>query len=273
MRSSTGRAPSSISRTRRTSGSRPTGRPTSRRSRSGVPILAGLKVGATQRKGFPVVPVGYFKLTAKPAPRDPELVVEGGARAPLLLLDVDPASPARGTAVPVVAHTPNADPYVPENLIAIAARPGIILTPNRKYAFVVTRGLGLESGATPEAPAVLAALARGETPSGERGAAMGAISTPRCGRRSTRWASRVRTSSVQPCSRRATSSRTRTRSERRCSRSTSRTSRAMRSRPRPAATTRRSVTCERRSRFRSSSAESLRSTPRASSISVPTAPR
>ena len=26
----------------------------------GVPILAGLKLGATQRKGFPVVPVGYF---------------------------------------------------------------------------------------------------------------------------------------------------------------------------------------------------------------------
>ena len=144
----------------------------------GVPILAGLKAGATQRKGFPVVPVGYFKLTAKPAPRDPEVVVDGGARAPLLLLDVDPASPARGTAVPVVAHTPNADPYVPENLIAIAARPGFILAPKRKYAFVVTRGVGLESGGTPEAPAILAALARGETPAGERGAAMRDLYAP-----------------------------------------------------------------------------------------------
>lgn len=144
----------------------------------GVPILAGLKLGATQRKGFPVVPVGYFKLTAKPAPRDPEAVVDGGVRAPLLLLDVDPASPARGTAHPVVAHTPNADPYVPENLLAIAARPGIVLAPKRKYAFVVTRAVGLESGAEPEAPAALAAMARGETPAGARGQALRDLYAP-----------------------------------------------------------------------------------------------
>ncbi|MBX3225502.1 MAG: hypothetical protein KF795_33660 [Labilithrix sp.] len=144
----------------------------------GVPILAGLKAGATQRKGFPVVPVGYFKLTAKPAPRDPEVLVEGGARAPLLLLDVDPASPARGTALPVVAHTPGADPYVPENLLAIAARPGIVLAPSRRYAFVVTRAVGLESGGEPEPPAALAALARGETPAGASGAAMRDLYAP-----------------------------------------------------------------------------------------------
>ena len=144
----------------------------------GVPILAGLKLGATQRRGFPVVPVGYFKLTAKPAPRDPEVVVEGGAHAPLLLLDVDPASPARGTAHPVVAHTPNADPYVPENLLAIAARPGIVLSPKRKYAFVVTRAVGLESGGEPQAPAALAAMARGETPAGPRGQALRDLYAP-----------------------------------------------------------------------------------------------
>lgn len=144
----------------------------------GVPILAGLKLGATQRKGFPVVPVGYFKLTAKPAPRDPEVVVEGGARAPLLLLDVDPASPSRGAALPVVAHTPNVDPYVPEHLLAIAARPGVVLAPGRRYAFVVTRGVGLESGGEPAAPAALAALARGETPAGASGAAMRDLYAP-----------------------------------------------------------------------------------------------
>ncbi|MBX3199881.1 MAG: hypothetical protein KF894_17225 [Labilithrix sp.] len=144
----------------------------------GVPILAGLKVGATQRKGFPVVPVGYFKLTAQPAPRDPEVVVEGGARAALLLLDVDPASPSRGATVPVVAHTPNADPYVPEHLLAIAARPGVILAPSRRYAFVVTRAVGLESGGEPVAPAALAALARGETPEGASGAAMRDLYAP-----------------------------------------------------------------------------------------------
>ncbi len=144
----------------------------------GVPILAGLKLGATQRKGFPVVPVGYFKLTAKPLPRDPEAVVEGGAHAPLLLVDVDPSSPARGTTIPVVAHTPNADPYVPENLVAIAARPGIVLAPKRRYAFVVTRGVGLESGGEPEVAPALAMLARGEVPAGAHGQAMRDLYAP-----------------------------------------------------------------------------------------------
>lgn len=112
----------------------------------GVPILAGLKKGAQDRKGFPVVPVGYFRLTAKPAPRSPKTLIEGGAKAPIVLVDVDPASPERGTTFPVVAETPNADRYAPEWMIAIAARPGIVLAPKRKYAFFVTRDVGLEAG-------------------------------------------------------------------------------------------------------------------------------
>ncbi|HEY8073431.1 MAG TPA: hypothetical protein VIF62_04965, partial [Labilithrix sp.] len=111
----------------------------------GVPILAGLKQAAMQRKGFPVVPVGYFRFTAPLAPRDPESVVADGS---MLLVDVDPASPERGKTFPVVAHTPNADPYVPENLLAIAARPGIVLAPNRKHAFVVTTHVGFADGRT-----------------------------------------------------------------------------------------------------------------------------
>ncbi len=134
-----------------------------------VSILVGLKKAAQERRGFPVVPAGYFKLTSKPTFRDPEVLVEGGLKAPLLLIDVDPASPARGTAYPVVAQTPNADPYVPENLVAVAGRPGIVLAPNRKFAFVMTRAIGLESGAEPAPPAMLAALARGEVPDGAKG--------------------------------------------------------------------------------------------------------
>src|SRR3954454_13498020 len=79
----------------------------------GVPILAGLKATAMQRKGFPVVPVGYFRFTAPLAPRDPEVVVSDQS---ILLVTVDPSSPDRGKTFPVVAHTPNPDPYVPENL-------------------------------------------------------------------------------------------------------------------------------------------------------------
>jgi hypothetical protein len=145
----------------------------------GVPILVGLKRGASQRKGFPVVPVGYFKLTAKPAPLDPETVLNGGVRAPLFLIDVDPTSPNRGDVFPVVGQTPNPDAYVPENLVAIAARPGIVLSPKRKYAFVVTRSLALEEENNKngnrrelDPPAALSAMARGETPAGAKGAAL-----------------------------------------------------------------------------------------------------
>jgi hypothetical protein len=144
----------------------------------GVPILVGLKKAAQERRGFPVVPAAYFKFTAKLLDRDPEQLVEGGTTAPLLLLDVDPASPERGKAYPVVAQTPNPDAYVPEHLLSIAARPGIVLPPNRKFAFVVTRAVGMDGGKDPSAPAALAALARGETPAGAKGSAMRDLYAP-----------------------------------------------------------------------------------------------
>ncbi len=144
----------------------------------GVPILVGLKKAAQERKGFPMVPAAYFKFTAKLKERDPELSVDGGVKAPLLLLDVDPASPERGTAYPVVAQTPNPDAYVPENLLSIAARPGIVLAPNRKFAFVVTRAVGMDAGGEPQAPAALLALSRGEVPAGAKGAALKELYAP-----------------------------------------------------------------------------------------------
>lgn len=112
----------------------------------GVPILAGLKKGALDRKGFPVVPVGYFRLTAKPAPRDPKMLLLGGVSEPIVLVDVDPASPERGKTFPVVAETPNPDRYAPEWMLSIATRPGIVLAPKRKYAFYIRRDVGLEGG-------------------------------------------------------------------------------------------------------------------------------
>ena len=130
----------------------------------GVSILPGLKTGAAARRGFPMVPVAYFKLTKQAVARDPEQLVAGGIGAPLLLLDVDPASPERGTAYPVVAQTNIPDFYTPTHLLSVAGRPGIVLAPNRKYAFVVKHDVGLEGGGDLAAPALLASLARGETP-------------------------------------------------------------------------------------------------------------
>ena len=144
----------------------------------GIPILLTLKAGAIQRKGFPTVPVGYFRFTSKLAARDATAVVTGGAKAPVVLVDIDPTSPERGKLYPVVSATPEADPYVPEGLLAVGARPGIVLAPKRKYAFVVTRAVGLEDGSEPAPPAALEALARGETPAGSRGAALADLYRP-----------------------------------------------------------------------------------------------
>jgi hypothetical protein len=144
----------------------------------GVPILAGLKLGALQRRGFPVVPVGYFRVTAKLAPREWTTVITGGVSAPVLLIDVDPSSPDRGNVVPVVAHTHGMDPYVPEHLLAIAARPGVVLHGNRKYAFVVRKNVGLEGGGDLAPPAMLASLARGEMPAGSKGAVLRDLHAP-----------------------------------------------------------------------------------------------
>ncbi|MBX3224928.1 MAG: hypothetical protein KF795_30710, partial [Labilithrix sp.] len=128
----------------------------------GIPILQGVKVGASQRKGFPVLAAGYFRFNRKLAPRDLEVTIAGDARAPLLLIDVDEASPERGKLFPVVASTPEPDPYIPEFLLAVGARPGIVLIPNRKYAFVVTNEIGLEDGSLPAPAPAFAEIARGE---------------------------------------------------------------------------------------------------------------
>lgn len=124
----------------------------------GIGLVTSLKRAVAQRTGFPMVPVAYFKLTKAPRTRDASVVAEDGA----LLLDVDPASPQRGRRIPIVIETLRADPYVPENLVAIAARPGIVLGPRRKYAFVLLSQLGLEDGGDLAQAAGFAALARGE---------------------------------------------------------------------------------------------------------------
>ena len=143
-----------------------------------IPLLKGLKLGAGQRKGFPMVPVGYFAFTHKLAPRDPDTLIPGAAASPILLVDVDPASAERGKTYPVVAQTMNKDPYMPENLLAIAARPGIILPPLRKMAFVVTKAIGFDGGAEPTVPKGLAALAKGEVPEGPKGARLKELYAP-----------------------------------------------------------------------------------------------
>ena len=62
--------------------------------------------------------------------------------ASVLLIDIDSASPDRGTLYPTVASTPRPDlNYVPDFLLAVGPAPGVVLHPNRQYAYVVQRSL------------------------------------------------------------------------------------------------------------------------------------
>ena len=101
---------------------------------------------AGQRKGFSVLPVAYFVFDAPIAPRDVEQVLPGDVSSPVMLVDVDEASPARGALIPVVTATPPTDAYVPDNTLAVAPRPGFVLSPKRRYAFVVKKALGDAAG-------------------------------------------------------------------------------------------------------------------------------
>jgi hypothetical protein len=66
------------------------------------------------------------------------------ADSPIVLLDVDPASPHRGERFPVVTEfTTTPDQYGASNLLAVAPLPGFPLRPATTYALVVTSPVGM----------------------------------------------------------------------------------------------------------------------------------
>lgn len=111
-------------------------------NRRNVPILSSLMSIVSERRGFPVMPAAYFRFTATPTTAFTldEVLVAG----PIYLVDIDPASPERGTKFPVVAATLAPDGYVPSNLVAVAPRPGIVLRANTKYAYFLAKLDGFE---------------------------------------------------------------------------------------------------------------------------------
>ena len=94
---------------------------------------------AADRRGFGALGAVYFRFDA------PTGIDLRDARAPtpadpLLLVDVDPASPERGRLYPLVAGDIPPDAYAPPHLLALAPLPGVVLPPGRAHAFVVRRG-------------------------------------------------------------------------------------------------------------------------------------
>ncbi len=141
-------------------------------------IIDEFKKLAEARQGFPVTPVGYFRFDAPLGERKETDALAGTKDAPLLLVNVDAASPDRGKLYPVVVGTPPADGYVPEHLLAIAPRPGVVLAPTTKYAFVVRRTFTDAAGKGVAPAASFAALLRGESVAGARGEGLRTLYAP-----------------------------------------------------------------------------------------------
>jgi hypothetical protein len=140
--------------------------------------IPGLVTAAMEHPGFPVVPVAYFRWSGPLRPLDASQVIAADKASTILLVDVDPASSDRGTLVPTVATTPPADGWVPDDILAIAQRPGFVLHPKRRYAFVVKKTLGDANGTPLASSAALDAMKAGKAPAGPKGAAALALYAP-----------------------------------------------------------------------------------------------
>jgi hypothetical protein len=124
-----------------------------------LPIVDDLLRSARDRIGAPQMPVTYVRFgeDIDLGDRRHTDVVRDGT---VLLVDVDPASPARGATYPVVAEALVNDNFAPRTLVAIAPRPGIVLAAATTYAVVIRRGFA--PGA--QVPRDLAALRDGGGP-------------------------------------------------------------------------------------------------------------
>lgn len=131
-------------------------------------LFKRLKTIASDRPGFPTTAAGYFRFNQPLAPLDIEQVIPPKIDSPILLIDIDRNSPERGRLFPVVASTLASDPfYVPKHLLAVSPFPGIVLKPNRKYAYVVRGSLKDANGQALQTTEVFAKLRRGGIPQGK----------------------------------------------------------------------------------------------------------
>jgi len=134
-----------------------------------IKLLADLVPVAEAREGYSTNMASYFRFTGPIATRVETDVITGAADSPILLIDIAADSPERGRLIPTVARTLIKDDYVPENVLAVAPRPGFILKGNRQYAVVVMKSLGDAAGEDLVAPSAMASLSRGNVPKGAKG--------------------------------------------------------------------------------------------------------
>lgn len=131
-----------------------------------VPIMKALLAVGNDRRGWPTMPIAFVRFTAEVPARAIADVIAADDES-VALIDIDPASPERGARFPIVAQTLAADPYVADNVVALAPRPGVVLRASTRYAYVIRAAFA--PGFSPAR--AFAELAAGKTPAGARGAA------------------------------------------------------------------------------------------------------
>ncbi len=143
-----------------------------------VAAIDGFKNEVKDRRGWPMLPVAHFDFDGPMVERSHRDALAVDVSAGAFLLDLGDDSPAKGSLVPIVAETPLPDDAVPADFLSLAPRPGFVLRGDTKYAFVVLRSFGDAAGEPLGVPEDLAALAAGNTPEGERGAAATELYAP-----------------------------------------------------------------------------------------------
>jgi hypothetical protein len=131
-----------------------------------VPILNALLSVANDRRGWPVMPIVYVRFRAPVPEQTIDTVIPPGDER-VVLVDIDPTSPERGTSYPLVAASLPADPYVPSDLIAFAPRPGIVLRGDTRYALIVRSAFAPGFQPAPQYVRVM----QGKAPGSARGTA------------------------------------------------------------------------------------------------------
>lgn len=132
----------------------------------------------SKRKGFPLIPVAYFKFTAAPAKGDLSQPVLPTKDASIFVVNVDETSAGWGTMYPVVSTLLEKGTYVPDHLLAVALYPGTLLEGKRRYAFVVMRSFKDTQGQPLGVPLVMEQLKAGVAPSGNKGDTLLALYQP-----------------------------------------------------------------------------------------------
>jgi hypothetical protein len=141
-------------------------------------VRAARDAVARDARGFSQTSSVYFQLTGPIEGTFPALADTRAASSPIQIVDVDPASPGRGSRTPVVgSFLEDAGPFGVPNLLGLTPAQGLPLRPGTLYAAVVLRSLLDRSGQRLQQAPELAQILADTRPEGMSEAAFAAHRT------------------------------------------------------------------------------------------------